>query len=216
MQSTTETVTASQKRGHKTQSLVDEKSATRKSIHPEKISITFDMNRLQRIPMPGEAGSPGRVLVSMNPIHPPSKIKGTYYYRHPLFSSASVSASERLHLINGVGNVSFAGAWMGHGFHEDGFAAGLQAARNIMNPTQRCSRGLLYGTETEEQARRLHLRDQVCRVALQLVQLLIDCVPLESSRRQPATNLGWFWVCILMMAVIATVQRLRSEVALSW
>lgn len=155
--------------------------------------------------MPGEAGSPGRVLVSMNPIHPPSKIKGTYFYRHPLFSSASVSASKRLHMINGVGNVSFAGAWMGYGFHEDGFAAGLQAARNIINPTQRCSRSLLYGTETEELARGLHLRDRVCRVALYLMQLLIDCFPLESSRRQPAPNLEWFWVGILMMAAIAIV-----------
>lgn len=205
MQSTIEPVTASQKRWHITQSLVDEKSAARKSIHPEKISVTFDMNRLQGIPMPGEAGSPGRVLVSMNPIHPPSKIKGTYYYRHPLFSSASVSAAKRLHMINGVGNVSFAGAWMGHGFHEDGFAAGLQAARNIINPTQRCSGSLLYGNETEEQARGLHLRDRVCRVALQLVQLLIDCVPLESSRRQPAPDLEWLWVVVLMMAAIAIV-----------
>lgn len=205
MQSTAEPVTASQKRGHITQSLIDEKSATRKSIHPEKISVTFDMNRLQGIPMPGEAGSPGRVLVSMNPIHPPSKVKGTYFYRHPLFSSASVSASKRLHMINGVGNVSFAGAWMGYGFHEDGFAAGLQAARNIINPTQRCSRSLLYGTETEELARGLHLRDRVCRVALYLMQLLIDCFPLESSRRQPAPNLEWFWVGILMMAAIAIV-----------
>lgn len=30
--------------------------------------------------------------------------------------------------INGVAGISFAGAWMGSGFHEDGFAAGVRAA----------------------------------------------------------------------------------------
>lgn len=36
-----------------------------------------------------------------------------------------------LHTINGVANVSFAGAWMGFGFHEDGFVSGAHAARII-------------------------------------------------------------------------------------
>lgn len=33
-----------------------------------------------------------------------------------------------LHTINCVKGISFAGAWMGFGFHEDGFAAGVRAA----------------------------------------------------------------------------------------
>ena len=176
MQSKREPFTTSQEQERGTQSLPGETLATQKSTHPQKISVTFDMNRLQGIPLPGEPGSPGRVLVSMNPIDPPSKVKSTYYYRHPLFSSASVSAAKSLHLINGVADVSFAGAWMGYGFHEDGFAAGLQAARNILNPTKPSFRSPICGTENEGWALRLHLRDTARRVAMQLVQLLITCV----------------------------------------
>ena len=176
MQSKREPFTTSQEQVRGTQSLLGEALVTQKSIHPQKISVTFDMNRLQSIPLPGEPGSPGRVLVSMNPIDPPSKVKGTYYYRHPLFSSASISAAKSLHLINGLANVSFAGAWMGYGFHEDGFAAGLQAARKIVNPTKPCFRSPICGTENEGWALRLHLRDTACRVAIHLVQMLISCV----------------------------------------
>ena len=104
--------------------------------HAQKISVTFDMNRLQLIPKPGEAGSPGRVLVSMNPIREPRLVKGRYNYSHPLFSADSIQASKRLHEINGVANISFAGAWMGFGFHEDGFVAGSHAARQIVEPKQ--------------------------------------------------------------------------------
>ena len=172
------------------------------------------MNRLQGIPMPGEPGSPGRVLVSMNPIHSPIKVKGTSIYRHPLFSSASVLASRHLHLINGVANVSFAGAWMGHGFHEDGFAAGLHAAQNILKPTERCSRSLLYETETEGQAPGLHLRDRLSREGVRLVQLLLDLLSLQPSQWQQSGVFGWLWVGLLMMAALATVERFGWSKAL--
>ncbi|KAI9722162.1 MAG: hypothetical protein M1828_004844 [Chrysothrix sp. TS-e1954] len=102
--------------------------------HDKQISLTFDMNKLQQIPMPGEDYSPGRVLISMNPIHEPepATVQSSHVYYHPLLSSASVSATSRLGSINGVDRVSFAGAWMGHGFHEDGFTAGLRAANSIL------------------------------------------------------------------------------------
>ena len=156
--------------------------------------------------MPGEPGSPGRVLVSMNPIHSPTKVKGTYIYRHPLFSSASVLASQQLHLINGVANVSFAGAWMGHGFHEDGFAAGLHAVQKILKPTEQYSRNLLYETGTEEQSPELNLRDRLARKVIHLVQLLIEFVSLQPSRLQPSRVSGLLLVGILTMAAMATVE----------
>ncbi|MCJ1440003.1 MAG: hypothetical protein MMC23_000485 [Stictis urceolatum] len=100
---------------------------------PRRISITFDMNRLQAIPRPPDPLSPGRVLVSMNPVHEPlpSTQQGRFTYFHPLFSSDSIRASCRLTEINGVNGVSFAGAWMGYGFHEDGFKAGMAAAERL-------------------------------------------------------------------------------------
>lgn len=209
MQSTRESLKISHEQGQGLKSHVDVQSVTGKSTHPQKISVTFDMNRLQGIPIPGEPGSPGRVLVSMNPIHPPSQVQGTYCYKHPLFSSASVLASKRLHLINGVASVSFAGAWMGHGFHEDGFAAGLKAARNILKPVEQCSHSIVCDTETEKQVPRLYLRDMVSRGAMQLVQLLVDWTSSGPSPWQPSSNLKWLWVGVLMMAAVATVEGVR-------
>jgi hypothetical protein len=98
----------------------------------EGICITFDMNRLQAIPLPGEPGSPGRVLVSMNPIRTPNNPRSSQTYDHPIISSESVLASRRLPLINMASNISFAGAWMGYGFHEDGFVVGMQVAQKII------------------------------------------------------------------------------------
>lgn len=214
LQSTRKHLTVSQEQVQAVQPYSDETSATRRSIYAQKISVTFDMNRLQGIPMPGEPGSPGRVLVSMNPIHSPTKVKGTSIYRHPLFSSASVLASQHLHLINGVANVSFAGAWMGHGFHEDGFAAGLLAAQNLLKPAERCPRSLLYETETEEQVPGLHFRDRLSRESVRLVQLLLDFSSLQPSQWQQLGAFGWLWVGFLMIAALATIERFGLSKAL--
>ncbi|KAI1127285.1 FAD/NAD(P)-binding domain-containing protein [Nemania abortiva] len=94
-----------------------------------RMSVTFDINRLQGIPFPGTPDSPGRILVTMNPHRIPRFQQGSYEYYHPLISSDSVNMSHHMHMINGVDKVSFAGAWMGFGFHEDGFNAGVHAAR---------------------------------------------------------------------------------------
>jgi predicted NAD/FAD-binding protein len=91
------------------------------------------MNRLQSIPSPGEKNSPGRVLVSMNPLRVPSAVQAQIEYYHPLISHESLLMTRHLHRINGVSCICFAGAWMGYGFHEDGFAAGAHAARLIIN-----------------------------------------------------------------------------------
>ena len=99
-----------------------------------RICITFDMNRLQCIPYPPSPSSPGRVLVTMNPIRKPqpSTVQSAITYQHPLFTSDSVQARADLPAINGINGISFAGAWMGYGFHEDGFVAGVQAAHNLL------------------------------------------------------------------------------------
>lgn len=98
-----------------------------------RISVTFDINKVQDIPLPGTLGSPGRVLVTLNPHRVPEMQQGRYVYEHPLITSESFSMAHEVHKINGVNRISFAGAWMGFGFHEDGFVSGVHAARTFIH-----------------------------------------------------------------------------------
>ena len=89
-----------------------------------EVSITYWMNRLQGI-------DPQRPLfVSLNPTTEPREelVFGEWTFDHPQFDGPALSARARLDDIQRVRNTSFAGAWTGHGFHEDGLRSGLDAA----------------------------------------------------------------------------------------
>ena len=45
--------------------------------------------------------------------------------RHPVFDRAALAAQEQISLINGDNRTWFCGAWMRHGFHEDGIASAM-------------------------------------------------------------------------------------------
>jgi predicted NAD/FAD-binding protein len=94
--------------------------------HPAGVSLTYNMNILQHIPVE----TYGDVLVTMNPTHPPNPelTQGKFVYRHPLYTADSVQAQKRLPEVQGKRGVSFCGAWTGYGFHEDGFSSGLKVA----------------------------------------------------------------------------------------
>ncbi|RYP87149.1 hypothetical protein DL769_000608 [Monosporascus sp. CRB-8-3] len=140
----------------------------------KKISITFDMNKLQAIPLPGEPGSPGRVLVSMNPIHIPYSFQSSHVYHHPLISSESILMARNLHLINGVRNIGFAGAWMGFGFHEDGFTAGVHAARIFMDGSDKAPPLDLTADTMGYRVTRPGFAQTGLRMGIVLVQQLLD------------------------------------------
>lgn len=91
------------------------------------VCVTYWMNRLQGIPdsMP--------LFVSLNPTVEPAQgtVFGEWNFDHPQFSAAAIAAQSRLHEIQGVRHSWFAGAWTGHGFHEDGLRTGLDAAQAL-------------------------------------------------------------------------------------
>lgn len=92
-----------------------------------RISLTYWMNKLQTL-------DPSRpVFVTLNPHTPPraDQTFGTFEFDHPLFNAVSTVAVAHLNRINGRHGVWFAGAWMGHGFHEDGLKSGLSAALSL-------------------------------------------------------------------------------------
>ncbi len=74
------------------------------------------------------------VVVSLNPVRAidPSKVLGEYDYAHPVFDLAAIEAQSQLPRLQGQQNTWYAGAWMGYGFHEDGFKAGRDAALGIL------------------------------------------------------------------------------------
>lgn len=58
----------------------------------------------------------------------PSRIHARWTASHPWFTPEAVSSQELIPSIQNKRGISYAGAWMGYGAHEDGFSAGLRAA----------------------------------------------------------------------------------------
>jgi predicted NAD/FAD-binding protein len=94
-------------------------------------SLTYNMNILQNL----KAQVP--ILVTLNPQQKINKKKiiKTLSYAHPQYSLRSIEAQSNYHLISGVNRTSFAGAYWGNGFHEDGVKSALDAIQqfNLMH-----------------------------------------------------------------------------------
>ena len=88
------------------------------------VCVTYWMNLLQGI----DDRYP--LFVSLNPTIEPRDelVFGEWSFDHPQFDARALSAQVRLDDIQSIRNTSFAGAWTGHGFHEDGLRSGLDAA----------------------------------------------------------------------------------------
>ncbi|WP_262690532.1 NAD(P)/FAD-dependent oxidoreductase [Kordiimonas aestuarii] len=95
-------------------------------------SVSYWMNRLQ--PLPVETP----VIVTLNPNRDidPDKVLQRYAYDHPVFDQNAALARQRLWALQGRHNFWFAGAYLGHGFHEDGIQAGLSVAEMIGSPSR--------------------------------------------------------------------------------
>ena len=91
------------------------------------VCLHYLLNRLQPMPWPQP------VIVSLNPVRPirPACVLGEFDYSHPIFDLAAIAAQRRLASIQGAGDVWYAGAWTGYGFHEDGLSSGLAAAQAL-------------------------------------------------------------------------------------
>lgn len=99
----------------------------RDEIHDERISGSYWMNLLQGIP------GPTQYIVTLNPTRevPRDKILYETIYHHPHYGAGSVLTHEKLHYIQNMNGIVWAGAWCGYGFHEDGLRAGLHAVAQL-------------------------------------------------------------------------------------
>ena len=89
-----------------------------------QVELSYYMNRLQHI----DPAFP--VVVTLNPTEEIAR-EDIFYeteYEHPRFSLATDSAQNAIDTIQGKHGTYFAGAWLGHGFHEDGLKSALGVA----------------------------------------------------------------------------------------
>ena len=102
--------------------------ATDLGLESSRVCLHYWINRLQPLPFSQD------VVVSLNPVRAidPSKVLGEYDYAHPVFDLGAIKAQSQLSSLQGQQNTWYAGAWMGYGFHEDGFKAGRDAALGIL------------------------------------------------------------------------------------
>lgn len=94
---------------------------------PDKVCITYWMNRLQNLP------TKTNLFVTLNPPRPPraGSVVTTETYHHPMFDAVAIAAQKRLWSLQGARNTWFCGAHFGAGFHEDGLQAGLAVAEQL-------------------------------------------------------------------------------------
>jgi uncharacterized protein len=91
-----------------------------------QVQVSYWMNRLQ--------GHPERdpLVVTLNGAErvDPARVIAEMAYTHPIFTPASLAAQRRLGDIQ-TARTTFAGAYHGWGFHEDGCRSGVTAAEHV-------------------------------------------------------------------------------------
>jgi predicted NAD/FAD-binding protein len=88
--------------------------------------VSYDMNRLQGV------SSSQCHIVTLNATDriDSDQVLARMTYEHPIYTAASLEAQQRLPELNGS-RLSFAGAYHGWGFHEDGCRSGIAAAASL-------------------------------------------------------------------------------------
>lgn len=96
--------------------------------HP--VSVSYWMNRLQPIQTDTD------VFVTLNPGESlgSSEILDRWTTTHPQFDLSARKGQQSVPTIQGSDRVWFAGAYLGHGFHEDGLQSGLTVAAALGSP----------------------------------------------------------------------------------
>ena len=92
----------------------------------DNVLVTYDVSRLMRL------DGPRRFLVTLGGRDHvnPAAVLAEMIYSHPMYTPESVAAQQLLPTLDDD-RLAFAGAYHGWGFHEDGAASGLRAARRL-------------------------------------------------------------------------------------
>ncbi len=90
-----------------------------------RATLTYYLNKLQRLETDRD------YCVTLNQEVAPEHVLERFSYTHPLFTVDTPAAQEALRRLSGERRTFYAGAHLGNGFHEDGLAAGVAAARAL-------------------------------------------------------------------------------------
>ena len=95
------------------------------------IGVTYWMNSLQSIPKDDP------LFVTLNPSAPidPARNYDDVTFSHPVFDKAALKAQQDIRGLQGRNNTWFAGAYLRHGFHEDGIASAMRVVRALQEDT---------------------------------------------------------------------------------
>lgn len=94
---------------------------------PEGALVTYWMNRLQGL----EAKRNYCVTLNREHALDGSRVLGRYLYEHPIFTRQAIAMQGEQERLNARGRTSFAGAYWGYGFHEDGVNSALSVCRRF-------------------------------------------------------------------------------------
>ncbi|QQM45634.1 NAD(P)/FAD-dependent oxidoreductase [Streptomyces liliifuscus] len=89
----------------------------------DRVRVSYDMSRLQQL----DAAETFVVTLGGQDRIAPDRVRARMVYEHPVYTPESVAAQQRLPELN-TPITSFAGAYHGWGFHEDGCRSGVAAA----------------------------------------------------------------------------------------
>jgi predicted NAD/FAD-binding protein len=139
---------------------------------PSSVCLTYNMNILQHIPVE----TMGDVLVTLNPIFPPSPslTQGSWAYSHPLYNPNAIRCQALLPEIQNRRGISYCGAWTKYGFHEDGFSSGVKVAIDHLDAS--IPWDFVDGTFIRGKRPRLTWRDYAVRVLLWYIQSIITII----------------------------------------
>jgi predicted NAD/FAD-binding protein len=97
-------------------------------VRAGQVLVSYDLNRLQRLD--GITDRHFVVTLGDGDRVDPSQVIATMLYDHPQYTPDFRAAQQRLHTL-GDHRLTFAGAYHGWGFHEDGAASGVVAAERL-------------------------------------------------------------------------------------
>ncbi len=90
-------------------------------------TLTYYLNRLQRL----QRDEDWCVTLNRTSDIDPARIVDTTTFDHPVYTVESLRAQGELRKLSGERHTLYAGAYLGFGFHEDGFASGVRAAAQL-------------------------------------------------------------------------------------